>query len=416
MDSIPGFQTHGIGAADFNLDSMTAFCREAGDFQDGLAYIHVAGTNGKGTTCHMLASVLQDAGHRTGLYTSPHLFRFQERIRLNGSEIDDDSLILFFNTYFDAIQKHRLTYFEITTALAFWYFSRKKADIVVLECGLGGRLDATNIIVHEVAVISSIGFDHTDVLGNTLSAIAGEKAGIIKPGKPVVTGILPGEAHRVIKKKAADLGCPMRLASDLEPTWQDGRIHLNIPKKTSISVGFDYPNPVNAINAAIAWQVLDLIRDRFKTDHHHFEQGLENIKANTGFRARFERLIPGMDWFYDGAHNSEALHQILNALAPYSKKKPVVLVFNVMKDKLTDEFAGILSKFNDLYYFETDNKRAATEKEVRRLIPRLNLFEAKGFFDSNKTALVIFSGSFYFYQYLMSLIQTYGQNLNASSP
>ena len=181
LNEIPMFGKTGASAANFSLRSIRRFCAELGNPQDTYPTIHVAGTNGKGTTCQMLASVCQSAGYKTGLYTSPHLLDYRERFRVNAAQITEQDLLRFFRRFDELLKRYSLTYFEISTAIAFWFFEQQKVDIAIIETGLGGRLDATNIITPEVSVITSVGLDHTDILGDSLGKIAKEKGGIIKP-------------------------------------------------------------------------------------------------------------------------------------------------------------------------------------------------------------------------------------------
>ncbi|MGK7389609.1 MAG: bifunctional folylpolyglutamate synthase/dihydrofolate synthase, partial [Candidatus Cyclobacteriaceae bacterium M2_1C_046] len=181
LESIPKFQTSGKSAANFDLDHFKKFCNELGNPESKYPTIHVAGTNGKGSTCQILASIYQRAGYRVGMYTSPHLLNFSERFKINGIEISDAKLVEFFNAFESQLKKNGLSYFEISTAIAFWYFASQQVDLAIIEVGLGGRLDATNIIKPEVSVITNISLDHTDILGDSVNEIAREKAGIIKP-------------------------------------------------------------------------------------------------------------------------------------------------------------------------------------------------------------------------------------------
>ncbi|MFO7848119.1 MAG: Mur ligase family protein, partial [Balneolaceae bacterium] len=191
LESIPMFGRQGKSAANFSLEPIRNFCEKLGNPQNKFRSVHVAGTNGKGTTCRMLASVYQEAGYRTGLYTSPHLADYRERFTVNSKWIPKQYLLRFFQEHSGLIESHKLTYFELSTAVAYWYFSEMETDVAILETGLGGRLDATNIVKPMVTVITSVGLDHTDLLGDTVEMIAAEKAGIIKPNTPVVAGQVP---------------------------------------------------------------------------------------------------------------------------------------------------------------------------------------------------------------------------------
>jgi dihydrofolate synthase/folylpolyglutamate synthase len=409
LNAIPMFKDHGLKAARFTLDGIRKFCEILGNPEHQLKAIHVAGTNGKGTTCHMLASIFQEAGYKTGLYTSPHLERFQERVKINGVEIPDDALIVFFRTYEKDIVKLGLTYFEITTGLAFWYFCREITDIAIIETGLGGRLDATVVVNPLVSVITSIGLDHTDVLGKTITEIATEKAGIIKRNTPVVVGKICDEAKAAISKKATEEHADFFEANDLMPSWKgDGVEFESYHEEKKAFFRMDLINPINAINAAMAIKTIQLLPEVWKISTANIADGLIRVVQNTGFRARFERLRPDRDWFYDGAHNAEALQYTVETLKSLNLPRPWIFVFHVMKDKLSIEFQESVSEFDELFYFETNNNRAASFCDVKARMPDVTLFDAKPFLTRNKSIVVIFSGSFYFYSIIkgMSEIST----------
>ena len=210
---LPAFSRIGAAAYKADLINIQALCEQLGNPEKKFKSIHVAGTNGKGSTSHMLAAILQKAGYKTGLYTSPHLYDFRERIRINGHVIPERNVIAFTEKISDFIEKKEPSFFEITVAMAFEWFASEEIDIAVIEVGLGGRLDSTNIIVPEVSVITNISYDHMDLLGNTLQKIAYEKAGIIKPGIPVVIGEEQAEVKNVFLQSASENGSPIYFAS-----------------------------------------------------------------------------------------------------------------------------------------------------------------------------------------------------------
>lgn len=226
LNAIPTFKESGPEGARLGLEPMRRFCRAIGDPQEHLDVIHVAGTNGKGTTCRFLSSVYQSSGYRCGMFISPHLQDFRERFTINGQWIAEKEIVTFFNRFQTLLEKHQLTYFEICTALGFWWFHRQNVDMVAVETGLGGRWDATNIVKPLLAVITSISKDHQQLLGSTLEEIAREKGGIIKPETPVVVGNLGPEAKRVVKEIAAGRKSPLYEAADLQPGFEDDRFTL----------------------------------------------------------------------------------------------------------------------------------------------------------------------------------------------
>jgi len=402
LAEIPMFKDKGASAAKFGLEGITAFCEILDNPQKRFPSIHVAGTNGKGTVCHLLASVYQEAGFKTGLYTSPHLQKYNERFKINGIDIADEVLVEFFSKYGSSIKKLGITYFEISTGLAFWYFAKSSVDLAIIETGLGGRLDATNVIHPMLSVITSIGLDHTDVLGDTIGKIASEKAGIIKDNVPVIIGALSPEAKRSVEKKAAETSSKLYEAQELLPEWNKGVVTFTWD---GCSKEFNIPlmAPINALNSAMVYESIQLLKDIFNVTDDSFAAGLANVLTNTGLKARFERLFPNKLWFYDGAHNQQALQQLVETIKRNEFEKPWVLVFSVMKDKLTKEFKECVSEFDELYYFSLKINRAACFDEVSTIIPSTALFDAKTFSSRHSNSLVIFSGSFYFYESIIEL-------------
>ena len=209
---LPMFSRIGAAAIRKDLTNTYSLCKELGNPHTKFKSVHIAGTNGKGSTSHMLAAILQKAGYKTGLYTSPHLHDFRERIRINGAMIPEESVIDFTERVQPLIDIIEPSFFEITVVMAFDYFAREKVDIAIIEVGLGGRLDSTNVIIPELSVITNIGFDHMNLLGNTLEAIAGEKAGIIKKNIPVVIGEYLPETKPVFEKIAAAQSAPIHFS------------------------------------------------------------------------------------------------------------------------------------------------------------------------------------------------------------
>jgi dihydrofolate synthase/folylpolyglutamate synthase len=211
---LPMFSRTGALAITKDLSNTIALCQLLDHPENRFRSVHIAGTNGKGSTSHMLAAILQTAGYKTGLYTSPHLKDFRERVRINGAMISEQAVIDFVARYKDDIERLNLSFFEMTVGLAFDYFANEQVDIAIIETGLGGRLDSTNVITPLLSIITNIGWDHTDLLGNTLPLIAAEKAGIIKPGIPAIIGERQDEVVDVFIKKADDVEAAIRFAAD----------------------------------------------------------------------------------------------------------------------------------------------------------------------------------------------------------
>ena len=215
LSQLPMYQKKGAQAYCHDLSSMEDFCDYLNQPQDQIKTIHVAGTNGKGSTSHMMASVLQNHGLQVGLYTSPHLKDFRERIKIDGQPIDKAFVVDFVEKHRTYFESHSLSFFEMTLGLAFYYFSKKEVDIAVIEVGMGGRLDGTNLIQPEFCIITNIGMDHTQFLGDSLAEIAGEKAGIIKPNTPVIVGLTQVETQAVFKEKARQLKAEIIFADQM---------------------------------------------------------------------------------------------------------------------------------------------------------------------------------------------------------
>ena len=342
------------------LDRIRTLCEALGNPQDKLTFIHVAGTNGKGSFCAMTESILRAAGYRTGLFTSPYITCFGERIRVDGQNISDDELIALVEEvrpHADAMQD-KPTEFELITALAFLYFSRQKCEVVVLECGLGGRLDATNIIKRPLlTVITGIAKDHTAILGDTVEQIAHEKAGILKAGTPLVWCGKDAAAEEVIRARAEELGIRMlRVDHDL----------LSVRSMTIDGTDFDYGDhkdlhipllgsyqPHNAANALAA---IDLLRRMdVLIDEEAVVQGLSSV----AWPARFEIIRRDPLVIFDGGHNPEGVDCAVESIRAYFGENKVGIVTGVMADKdytyMASRIAGVAQT---VFCLTPDNPRA----------------------------------------------------------
>lgn len=401
LDSIPMFGNVGVAAADFSLDSISDFCSMMGNPQDHFPAIHVAGTNGKGTTCQMLASVYQTAGYKTGLYTSPHLLDYRDRFKVNGSSISESDLVLFFQNFEDEIRKKELSYFELSTAIAFWYFNHQKVDIAIIETGLGGRLDATNIINPLVSVITSIGLDHTDILGDTIELIAAEKAGIIKPNTPVVVGDLPKEAESVVVKVAKKQYSNILSFGKLQPRYESSEIVLQTADGL-LKIDAKDRSKIDAVNCAIAYQAVKQVNKQFPVENKMFKKGIEMMSLRFPIHAHFERLNKNLDWYFDGGHNSQSISILVQQLQEKAPLDQWTLVLSVLKDKLNPELASLLQGFKTVYLYSQKSGRAAKLDQMKEIFPEALELEAEehlpeDWLEKHKSELVIFGGSFYFY-------------------
>lgn len=400
LDQIPMFSKVGAAAGNFALENISKFCELIGNPQNEFRSIHVAGTNGKGTTCHLLEAVYKEAGFRTGMFTSPHLLRYNERVRVNGADISDEQILNFFQYAESALNEVPLTYFEISTVLAFWTFAAEGVELAIIEAGLGGRLDSTNIITPVISVITSIGLDHQDILGDTLEKIAAEKAGIIKNGVPVVIGNIADGPRSVIESVAEDNDSLLISAVRFRPEFDAGTIRFEGSEKPFET---NFIEPVNRWNAAIVKAVADLLNETLEVSQHLYRKVLLEFKGVPG---RFERLHPEYSWYFSGSHNIQAVEAMMEAVNNMEVGEKI-LVFSMMKDKVNKEIIGHFSTFNSLYYVEQHGSRAAGVEDVRTLFPVQVLAEEEfpNFLNEFKTSLVIFAGSFYFYATIKRWLQ-----------
>jgi len=401
LDNRPQFRTDGAKATDFRPAKIVDFCKQLNHPERSFKSVHVAGTNGKGTTCSMIASVYQEAGYTVGLYTSPHIEHWRERIKINGDPASEEAVLKAFQKMGSLDGFATLTYFELGTIAAWIIFEDMRIDIAIVETGMGGRLDATNTIVPSVSVITSIGLDHTEYLGDTIEAIAFEKAGIIKPGIPVVVGDLPAQALDVIRNTAESLNSRLFDTTEFVPHFEPDSNGIIIHHSSgTLRINSDIRSVTSVANVAMAIKVVDLLQSDFVVNNSDLVSGLEHTARNTGLRARMEQLLNNRNWYYDGAHNTEALNVLrtnLERLAPMSKW---TVIFTMMSDKV-DPIA--LENFADAgrcIFWSGDNKRTASPELIKKHILSVYYCEDAEIVDilSALTAeFVIFTGSFYFY-------------------
>jgi dihydrofolate synthase / folylpolyglutamate synthase len=398
LESVPKFSHAGQAAANFNLDRMKKICSMMGNPQERFRSIHVAGTNGKGTICRMLASVYQEAGYKSALYTSPHLMNVTERFKINAIEINSDSMVRFFREYGTLLHTEKATYFEITTALAFWYFAIENVDIAILETGLGGRLDATNVVDPLASVITSVGLDHTELLGEKISDIAAEKGGIIKKNRPVFAGPVDAVSESVLKDISVDLDAPYFEFYPDQVKFEPGLITLDLGDH-EICIRGDHFKSIDALNVRLALNIVTNLRHKLNVELPHFVNGIEKLIQKYPHTAVFERVHPVKRWFFDGAHNKEAILELTKHLMVRNDPEIWNVVLSFMSDKLNDHISELWRKFPNIYLYEMNAPRAARIEQMRRFFPGAKIFTPDLLNDQNqfKSELVIFSGSFYFY-------------------
>ncbi|MEM6718029.1 MAG: folylpolyglutamate synthase/dihydrofolate synthase family protein [Bacteroidota bacterium] len=342
-------------SAAWDLTKITEFAAHLQNPHQKIKSIHVAGTNGKGSTSHMIASILQEAGYKVGLYTSPHLKDFRERIRINGEMISKEAIIQFAKAHKTYTETAALSFFELTVGIAFNYFAQHNVDIAVVEVGLGGRLDSTNIITPEVSVITNIGFDHVAILGNTLPKIAAEKAGIIKSTIPVVIGEFHEETYPVFVEKAAETKSELYIA---EKTIQ--KVY-----QTDLLGDYQQKNYKSAVQAV---QLLD----NFQIEEKHIEAGLQNVVSNTNLQGRWQILSNHPKTICDTAHNKEGLEIVMRQLQKETFNE-LHIVFGVVSDKNLNAIFPMFPK-NAIYYFCSPKiDRAVNAKELQKKAASYNL-------------------------------------------
>ncbi|RFZ82141.1 bifunctional folylpolyglutamate synthase/dihydrofolate synthase [Mucilaginibacter terrenus] len=361
---LPMFTRVGASAFKKDLTNTLALCNRLDNPQHKFKSIHVGGTNGKGSTSHMLAAILQSAGYKTGLYTSPHLKDFRERIRVNGKMISEQTVIDFVADHKHDFEEIEPSFFEMTVALAFDVFAKEKVDIAVVEVGLGGRLDSTNVITPLLSVITNIGWDHMNMLGDTLQLIAGEKAGIIKPGVPVVVGEYQPDVAGVFMHKAEQEGSRIEFASeDWEIVSQSSdtkTLRVEVQKQVLPTFAFsedpvlhlqlDLPGSYQAKNLKTVLSAVEELREQgYNITDEHIATALKQVKTLTGLHGRWEVLNTSPLTICDTGHNPEGIQEVLKNIASVKYSK-LHFVIGMVNDKDIRKVLNMLPA-NATYYF-----------------------------------------------------------------
>jgi dihydrofolate synthase/folylpolyglutamate synthase len=339
------------------LKNTLELCSILGNPQHKFKSIHIAGTNGKGSSSHMLASIFQEAGYKTGLYTSPHLKRFTERIRINGKEIPEEKVIQFVSARKKDFERIKPSFFEMTVALAFDYFAEEKVDLAVIETGLGGRLDSTNIIMPLASLITNISFDHENILGKTLKEIASEKAGIIKQGTPVVLSEVQEEVYEVFHNKAKEQLAPLFRAPQIfqvnENFTQDGKFYCNVyreGKPYMEDLCLDLGGNYQAKNLPGVLTVVEILeRSGYYLDRNNIRFGLQKVISNTGLKGRWQLISKKPMIICDTAHNAAGIEMVVEQLKGLKYNK-LHFVFGTVNDKKPHRILKLLPK-EAIYYF-----------------------------------------------------------------
>lgn len=368
---LPLFSRIGAAAYKADLNNIRLLAALLSNPEKKFKSIHIAGTNGKGSTSHMLAAVLQKAGFKTGLYTSPHLYDFRERIRINGQLIPENIVTEFTKRIQPAIDELEPSFFEITVAMAFEWFAKESVDFAVIETGLGGRLDSTNIIIPVLSVITNISYDHMDLLGDTLQKIAFEKAGIIKAGVPVVIGEDQDESREVFLKIAKENRSPIHFASKnrFPGEWKtDGRFlyvqltetHNNNKK----SFVLDLPGLYQLKNIATVAEVVSILNQKgYHITDSAMQQGLKQVKSLTGLHGRWDILHENPLVITDVAHNEEGMKAIANQIENTSHEE-LHIIIGMVKDKAIENILRHLPTMAKYYFTRAQIPRALPETEL----------------------------------------------------
>ncbi|MFK7001633.1 folylpolyglutamate synthase/dihydrofolate synthase family protein [Flavobacterium oreochromis] len=349
FEQLPMYQQQGATAYKKDLTNTILLANHLGNPEKKIKTIHVAGTNGKGSTSSMLASILQEAGYKVGLYTSPHLKDYRERIRINGVVIAENYVVDFIQNNKSFLEQHHLSFFEMTVGLAFQYFTDQKVDVAVIEVGLGGRLDSTNIITPLVSVITNIGRDHIQFLGHTFDAIATEKAGIIKQAIPVVIGEYLPETKTVFLNKAKKENSAIYFASD------------TVFKEYDCGLLGDYQKQ----NKKTVLQTIEILKEYFIITEKQIEKGLLNVVKNTGLLGRWQQLNSNPKVICDTAHNSHGLKIVLNQLQKESYHR-LFFILGVVNDKDLDDILPLFPK-NAYYIFTKPNVQRGLDPEKLKI-------------------------------------------------
>lgn len=368
---LPAYHRIGKPAYKGNLDNTEELDRAFGHPHRLFRTVHVAGTNGKGSVSHMTASILQEAGYRTGLYTSPHLKDFRERIRVNGVMIGEDEVVRFVEEHDGLIRRVSPSFFELTVAMAFDYFAGMNVDVAVIEVGMGGRLDSTNIIAPVLSVITNIGHDHMEFLGNTLAAVAGEKAGIIKANVPVIIGETQDETRDVFRQRADELNAPLTFADklylcelgEMAPESAMRQFTLSGPGDGARTEGV---TPLGGLaqqkNIQTVAAVAEALSAGFGLTREHFINGVAAVVSNTGLMGRWQILSRSPLTVCDTGHNREGLEYVMRQVMSTPKDR-LHMVIGFVNDK---DLASVLPLFpgDAVYYFTRASVPRALDEKV----------------------------------------------------
>ena len=371
---LPMFSKTGVAALKMDLNNTITICSHLNNPQNSFKSIHVAGTNGKGSVSHMLASILQEQGYKTGLYTSPHLEDFRERIKINGEMIPEGAVVDFTHRITPLIEEISPSFFEVTVGMAFEYFAQQEVDIAIIETGLGGRLDSTNVIHPIISVITNISYDHVQILGDTLDKIASEKAGIIKSNTPVVIGKTQTETKPIFEQKALSENSPICFADRI---WSSTIIE-NHPTTLSLQLNKQNSNDELTYHSPLAGSyqqeniitvrvTIDLLRQlNLKIDELAIQNGIKNVILNTGLHGRWETISTSPLIILDVAHNTDGVKKMLEQLKRFSFKN-LYMVVGISADKDVNEVLSLLPKQAQYAFTKAHLPRAMDPVQLKEM-------------------------------------------------
>ncbi|MBQ3026729.1 MAG: bifunctional folylpolyglutamate synthase/dihydrofolate synthase [Alistipes sp.] len=382
FSSMPSFQQVGGDAYKPGLERIAEFCRSIGNPQRNYFVIHIAGTNGKGSVSNMLAAVLQQAGYQTGLFTSPHLTDFRERIRVNGEMISKQKVVNFVDRYKAEMERMQLSFFEMTTAMAFDFFAQSDVEVAVIETGLGGRLDATNIVQPILSIITNIGLEHTEYLGDSLPKIAREKGGIIKKCTPVVVGEKNTNYHLVLDEIAADMRSEITYANEAftlgECSFADGKQVVTLNRTRD---GYPYRLRLDLLgeyqrhNLATVATALDILHEStpLSISRRAFVEGVREVTQLTSFRGRWQVLSDKPLVVCDTAHNEHGITEVAKQLKSRTNSGKLLCVMGFCEDKDFSKMLALMPSDAHYIFTQASIRRAASPEAIAEVASSLNL-------------------------------------------
>jgi len=379
---LPMFSRIGLAAFKKDLTNTITLCEQLGNPHKKFKSIHIAGTNGKGSVSHMLAAILQTAGYKTGLYTSPHLKDFRERIKVNGEMVSENFIIDFTERIKPLIEEIEPSFFEITVAMAFEYFAMQQVDIAVIEVGLGGRFDSTNIITPEISIITNIGWDHMNILGDSLEKIAFEKAGIIKQDVPVIIGEYSSETKNVFEKIIAEKKAPIHFATQTmnvaDWKWENHELIVEVAEKVKTDhkiFHLDLPGIYQTKNLLTLLESVSVLNQLgFSLKEKDIHYGLQKTKKITGLHGRWEIIHEHPTIVLDVGHNEDGIKQLVQQIE-LSAYKETHIILGVVKDKEVEKVLKLLPHSAHYYFTQATIPRALPAEQLKQ---KAEIFNLKG--------------------------------------